>query len=248
MSLGGKEAKDGINVVRFANRIPLLFEAGADVCTRVATSKINWSSYKIDQKRDKIGVFVSIVSTKIPYKGTGKEYIGDDITDISVSVKRALQLCCQQLRVHLVKRNALRDQRDRKSKLVKYIPDVSRALFGLLEGMRKRREDIVSGMDQISSPRKRPRREQNWQEKHVDTTVEQLEKGEITASIITKSLEEAVNVQNFNDEEDEAKKLNKKDMIPLFIKPMFNMDNAKYDIEHPLFTFRPMACPVLPPP
>jgi len=49
VSLGGKEAKDGINVVRFANRIPLLFEAGADVCTRVATNKINWSNYKIDQ-------------------------------------------------------------------------------------------------------------------------------------------------------------------------------------------------------
>lgn len=33
----------------------------------------------MDHKRDKIGVFVSIVSTKIPFKGTGKEYIGDDI-------------------------------------------------------------------------------------------------------------------------------------------------------------------------
>ena len=26
--------------------------------------------------QDKVGVFVSIVSTKIPFKGTGKEYIG----------------------------------------------------------------------------------------------------------------------------------------------------------------------------
>jgi hypothetical protein len=30
---------------------------------------------------------VSIVSTKIPFKGTGKEYIGDDITEISSAVK-----------------------------------------------------------------------------------------------------------------------------------------------------------------
>eukprot|EP00536_Pseudo-nitzschia_multiseries_P000863 jgi/Psemu1/179763/e_gw1.11.282.1 len=248
VSLGGKEAKDGINVVRFANRIPLLFEAGADVSTRVATSKINWSSYKIDQKRDKIGVFVSIVSTKIPYKGTGKEYIGDDITAISVSVKRALQLCCQQLRVHLVKRNALRDQRDRKSKLVKYIPDVSRSLFELLEGMRKRREDMTAGATPVSSPRKRPRTERTWQEHHVDTVVEQLEKGKITASIIKKSLEEAVDVQNVNEEEEEAKRSNKKDRIPLFIKPMFDMEDATYDIKHPLFTFRPMTCPSIGPP
>jgi len=73
VSLGGKNAKEGITVVRFANRIPLLFETGADVATRVANSKIKWSSYKIDHKREKITVFVSIVSTKVPFKGTGKE-------------------------------------------------------------------------------------------------------------------------------------------------------------------------------
>lgn len=50
-------------------------------------SHFSWSSYKINQMQDKIGVFVSIVSTKIPFKGTGKEYIGDDITDIASAVK-----------------------------------------------------------------------------------------------------------------------------------------------------------------
>ena len=41
VSLGGKEAKEGINVFRLADRIPLLFEGGADVVTRVADLKIN---------------------------------------------------------------------------------------------------------------------------------------------------------------------------------------------------------------
>ena len=44
--------------------------------TKTALKRINWASYKINQSTDKIGVFVSIVSTKIPYKGAGKEYIG----------------------------------------------------------------------------------------------------------------------------------------------------------------------------
>lgn len=30
---------------------------------------------------------MSIVSTKIPFKGTGKEYIGDDIKEIASAVK-----------------------------------------------------------------------------------------------------------------------------------------------------------------
>jgi len=35
VSLGGQALRDGINVYRFANRIPLLFEAGNDVVTQV---------------------------------------------------------------------------------------------------------------------------------------------------------------------------------------------------------------------
>ena len=60
ISLGGTQVREGINVYRFANRIPLLFEAGADVVTQVATKRINWSSYHIDPKKDNIGVYVSI--------------------------------------------------------------------------------------------------------------------------------------------------------------------------------------------
>jgi DNA topoisomerase VI subunit B len=91
VSLGGTHLREGINVYRFANRIPLLFEAGADVVTQVATKRINWSSYHIDPRKDNIGVYVSIVSTKIPFKGTSKEYVGDDVVELMQSVRRAIQ-------------------------------------------------------------------------------------------------------------------------------------------------------------
>ena len=39
--------------------------------------RINWANYKINQAQDRVGVFVNIVSTKIPFKGAGKEYIGE---------------------------------------------------------------------------------------------------------------------------------------------------------------------------
>ena len=76
VSLGGQGVRPGVNVHRFANRIPLLFEGGSDVVTRTAMKRINWQSYKINHSVDRVGVFVSIVSTKIPFKGAGKEYIG----------------------------------------------------------------------------------------------------------------------------------------------------------------------------
>lgn len=238
VSIGGKDVKEGITVVRFANRIPLLFEGGADVVTRVAQSKIRWATYKIDHKRDKVGVFVSIVSTKIPFKGTGKEYIGDDITEIQTSVKRALQNCCQQLRTHLAKKHALRDIKERKSKLIKYIPDVGRSLFGILEGMRKRRlEAPTTG---LSEPANKRVRLDNTAAKAI---LDKVEKKEITEALIKKLLLKAVEQHTHDEGETEhtkSKTKASKGGFPLFLVPMYDRQSNQYDFVHPLFVFRPI--------
>lgn len=59
----------------------------SEIISPKPTIIFSWNSYKINQTQDKIGVFVSVVSTKIPFKGTGKEYIGDDISEIASAVK-----------------------------------------------------------------------------------------------------------------------------------------------------------------
>jgi len=261
VSLGGKDAKEGITVVRFANRIPLLFEGGADVATRVANSKIKWTSYKIDHKRDKIGVFVSIVSTKVPFKGTGKEYIGDDITEIQQSVKRALQGCCQQLRAHLAKRNALRDVKERKSRLLKYIPDVSKSLFGILEVMQKRKLEESEGVVRSASPRKRT---SEWSpvkqiktsasEGEVTSILNRMSKGEISEQILKQCLEDAVEINadavfgaDSNDNGDtrnggsKSQNDDNDDRQSLCLVPIYDEPNPESNvIRHPLFDFYPI--------
>ena len=145
VSVGGPHLREGINVYRFANRIPLLFETGADVVTQVSSKRVNWNNYHIDQKRDNIGVFVSIVSTKIPFKGTSKEYIGDDVLELQYSVKRAIIGCCQQLRVTLAKSISMKEEQDRRKNLIKYIPDISRALHIVLTkvSQKKNKDDTL---------------------------------------------------------------------------------------------------------
>jgi DNA topoisomerase-6 subunit B len=254
VSLGGKDAKEGITVVRFANRIPLLFEGGADVATRVANGKIKWATYKIDHKKDRIGVFVSIVSTKVPFKGTGKEYIGDDITEIQHSVKRAIQSCCQQLRAHLAKRNALRDVKERKSRLLKYIPDVSRSVFGLLDGMRKRRLEEGEGMTRIASPRKRvseisPVMRSKTSEVEIASMINDLSEGILTEDTIKQRLVEAVeanaNAGIGNDEDELGGKTKPEkdecDRQQLYLVPLYeDLKDMQHVIRHPLFDFFPM--------
>ncbi|KDD73143.1 B subunit of topoisomerase VI, partial [Helicosporidium sp. ATCC 50920] len=145
LALGGREVRPGINVYRFANRIPLLFEEGSDVITRTARKRINWSSYKINQTTDRVSVFVSIVSTKIPFKGAGKEYIADDVEEIQHAVRAAIQLCCVQLKSKIVRQQAAREQKQRKKTLVKYVPDVARAVAAFLNTVAQRAKDKSIG-------------------------------------------------------------------------------------------------------
>ncbi|XP_038700235.1 DNA topoisomerase 6 subunit B-like isoform X2 [Tripterygium wilfordii] len=164
LSVGGKDVKQGLNIFRFANRIPLLFEQGADVVTRTALKRINWSSYKINPMQDKVGVFVSVVSTKIPFKGTGKEYIGDDISEIASAVKSAIQQCCIQLKSKIVKKMQAREQQERKRNLSRYIPDATGAIY-----------DVLKEMAQLHGSKKK---------KYEDGVVEVLNK--VSARLITK--------------------------------------------------------------
>ncbi|KAK9916719.1 hypothetical protein WJX75_006211 [Coccomyxa subellipsoidea] len=135
VSVGGRDIKPGINIYRFANRIPLLFEGGSDVITKTALKRINWATYKINQTSDKVGVFVSIVSTKIPYKGAGKEYIADDMDEMVHAVKHALQQCCLQLKVKITKQQAAKEQKLRRKNLIKYVPNAAAAVFKVLQTM-----------------------------------------------------------------------------------------------------------------
>uniref|UniRef100_R7W3Y6 DNA topoisomerase 6 subunit B n=1 Tax=Aegilops tauschii TaxID=37682 RepID=R7W3Y6_AEGTA len=210
VSIGGKDVKQGLNIFRFANRIPLLFEQGADVITRTALKRINWSIYKINQQQDKIGVFVSIVSTKIPFKGTGKEYIGDDITEIADAVKSALKQCCIQLKSKIVKKLQAREQQDRKRNLNKYIPDVARTIMETL------------GELADESPPKRPRFD-----KEDEELLEKINSEEVTEMTFRDCLTQHVEQSGVSEEPREAIYLNSLEGSYKFV-----------DFQSPAFVFR----------
>ena len=167
-----------------------------------------------------------------------------------MSVKRALQSCCQQLRAQLMQRNAIKDAKTRRSKLIKYVPDVSRSLFGLLDGMRRRRNATDS--EQLSgSPHKKLRLDPNISI-HI---IQKLDENQITEDKIHASLVESIDTEipndmditdsNENDTTDVVAKATiaaaSLPVVPLYILPLFNFDDATHDVVHPLFTFRPIV-------
>jgi len=134
---GIKMSSGGIAVFRFANRIPLLFMGGNDVVTQQAKA-IRWKNYKIEDK-DAVGVFVSIVSTKIPFSGAGKECISNEVEELAAAVSDALKSCGRQLKAKMMKREKLREQAERKRKLVKYIASVCNSIYTVAASAAKRR-------------------------------------------------------------------------------------------------------------
>jgi len=156
--------------------------------TQVATKRINWSSYHIDPKRDNVGIFVSIVSTKIPFKGTSKEYVGDNVTEIQQSVKRTILGCCQQLRVSLAKSIAKKEEQERKKILLEYIPDISRAVLIVLDKMEAKRSagDAAASSATPSFRQKRSR------------ILGELRDGSISEDLVASKLTQAV--EHFDDE------------------------------------------------
>ena len=171
--------KPGINIFRYANRIPLLFEGGSDVITRTALKRVNWGSYKINQSSDKVGVFVSVVSTKIPFKGAGKEYMADDVEEIQNAVKTAIQNCCLQLKQKIVRQQAAREQKQRKRNLTKYIPNVAAAVQIVLESIAER----DSG---------KPASKRICSGKDLSSILDKVRSGDITETTLQAKLEEHV--------------------------------------------------------
>lgn len=118
----------------------------------------------MNNKTDKLSVFVSLVSTKIPFKGTGKEYIGDDKGVLHDAIKKCITACCVQIRRRMVAMAAAREKADRKKQLSKYIPDVSRSFMALLRNM----ADTDAAGASMLPPAKRRKTDQDAHQQIVD--------------------------------------------------------------------------------
>ena len=125
MVYGGNLPKDQpIQMLRFANRVPLLYQAGGCAITK-AIQGINWRQYGLEQRGGKgtpngpAIVLVHVASTNIPFTSEAKEAIAD-ISEIKKEIKLALRNNAKTLARHL-KKQKKREKVTEKFDLVKKI-------------------------------------------------------------------------------------------------------------------------------
>lgn len=105
---GGEIPSDGqVTILRFANRVPLLYQPGACAITK-AISAVDWRRYGLEQRGGKgipFGpaiILVHVASTKVPFTSEGKEAVAD-LPEIQNEIDLALKLCARNLKSHLNK-------------------------------------------------------------------------------------------------------------------------------------------------
>lgn len=105
---GGDIPSDGqVQILRFANRVPLLYQQGACAITK-AISDMDWRRYGLEQRGGKgipFGpaiILVHIASTKVPFTSEGKEAVAS-FPELQSEIGLALRLCARNLKSHLNK-------------------------------------------------------------------------------------------------------------------------------------------------
>ncbi len=133
ISYGGKtpiSPQDQPVILRYANRVPLIYDESTDVITQVVREDIDWDHYMVSFPAP-IAIIVHICSTKIPFKGMGKESIAD-IPEIRREVKLAIMEAARELKRYLVKKIKERETLRRVETLAKYVPEIARSLAIIL--------------------------------------------------------------------------------------------------------------------
>lgn len=124
----GEERK--IEIMRFANKSPLLFDAGSCALTK-AVQTVDWKRYGIkDVEQAPLTVMVNFISVHIPYTGAGKQAIADE-EEVLEEIRLALMQTGRRAGIYISKRRREQENQLKRELFYKYIPEIVNALHSI---------------------------------------------------------------------------------------------------------------------
>jgi DNA topoisomerase VI subunit B len=126
---GGLPADQPIQLLRFANRVPLLFQQGACAITN-AVQNMDWRRYGLEQKggaglpTGPCLLLVHVASTKIPFTSEAKEAIAED-PEIDKELLLGLQAAARHLRTHLSRKTRREFAGEKFAIILKILPKLA---------------------------------------------------------------------------------------------------------------------------
>ncbi len=145
----GEAGDTPARLLRFANRVPLLYEPGACAITK-AVIQTNWRAYGLRQSKGAMPIapmiMVHIASVWVPFTSEAKEAVAS-YDEILKELKLGLQECGRRLVTHLHQSRRLQQEYDKRSQIEKHLPQIGQALQAILQLPDERRESIVTHLD-----------------------------------------------------------------------------------------------------
>jgi len=142
-SLGADESS---RILRFANRVPLLYQQSA--CSSFkAVVETSWKNYGLTQPRNSLPVgplvvLVHMASVWVPFTSESKEAIAD-YDEIRKEMKLALQECGRKLGTYLRRRKQMKKQSERRGIFERYIGEITNSCHALAGTDRKKLYDAL---------------------------------------------------------------------------------------------------------
>jgi DNA topoisomerase-6 subunit B len=137
IAYGGNLSKENkVDILRFANRVPLLYQQGACAVTH-AVENIKWRNYSLDQPGGGIPIgpaiiLVHVASTHIPFTSESKEAIAD-VPEIIEEIELALKDVGRRLNLYLSRQDNLLRRREKEEIILKILPRIAKKVGEILE-------------------------------------------------------------------------------------------------------------------
>ena len=136
VAYGGKMKEDSsARLLRFANRVPLLYQGGGCIITE-SVIKGNWRQYGVEQSNGSLPsgpllIMVHVASPWVPFTSESKEAIAS-YPAIQKEITLAIQECGRKLRAFLMRKKRRREEERKRDYIQKYIPHIGEALQEIL--------------------------------------------------------------------------------------------------------------------
>lgn len=162
LAYGGRLAGDElVDLLRFANRVPLQYQQSACAITK-AVLGIDWRSYGLPQSKGAlptgpVALFVHMASVWVPFTSESKESVAA-YPEILRELRLALQECGRKLATHIRAHRRAAEEEKKKSYIEKYIPHIGIALREILAlSENEEREVVTTLVDVLERSRSKER-------------------------------------------------------------------------------------------
>src|SRR5690242_6762537 len=134
-----------MQVLRYANRVPLQFQPAACAITQSVIGA-NWRAYGLAQSRGQlpvgpVTVMVHMASVWVPFTSESKEAIAS-YPEIMKELRLALQAVGRKLAIYLNRRNRVKQEGERREVFLRYLGEVASAVASIKDYGERPKKDL----------------------------------------------------------------------------------------------------------